>query len=158
MRLQSAPDLGDLQAQLDQSAANVARDRAALADARAAHEGLKREAEARDAPARCDRRASAATGWSAPKTPPTQIAALGERRAEAEAERAGLADAPDEIDAKRRALLSQLAEAESLRKTAADRLQRGRKPAVADCDKAATPAHPVAGRGARRPASAPKSG
>ncbi|MER8904023.1 chromosome segregation SMC family protein, partial [Mesorhizobium sp. M0772] len=47
MLLQDAPDLGDLQLQLEQSAANVSRDRATLADARAVHEGLRREAEAR---------------------------------------------------------------------------------------------------------------
>ncbi|TIU19970.1 MAG: chromosome segregation protein SMC, partial [Mesorhizobium sp.] len=45
--LKDAPDLGDLQLQLEQVSANVARDRATLADARAVHEGLRREAEAR---------------------------------------------------------------------------------------------------------------
>ncbi|ESW65307.1 hypothetical protein X771_23165, partial [Mesorhizobium sp. LSJC277A00] len=69
----------------------------------------------------------------------TQIASLGERRAEAEAERETLADAPDEIDARRRALLSQLTEAETLRKAAADRLQEAENK-QAELDKAATAA------------------
>ncbi|WP_287094212.1 hypothetical protein, partial [Mesorhizobium sp.] len=57
--------------------------------------------------------------------------------AEAECER--LADAPDEIDAKRRALLSQLAEAESLRQAAGDRLQEAENK-QSELDKAATSA------------------
>ncbi|WP_292106033.1 hypothetical protein, partial [Mesorhizobium sp.] len=64
---------------------------------------------------------------------------LGERRAEAEAERERLADAPDEIDAKRRALLSQLTEAETLRQAAADRLQEAEN-RQAELEKAATAA------------------
>ncbi|MER9961057.1 chromosome segregation protein SMC [Mesorhizobium sp. M0045] len=138
MLLQDAPDLGDLQSQLDQSAANVARDRAALADARAVHEGLKREAEARAR--RLDAIGAERRNWvERAENASTQIAALGERKAEAEAERERLADAPDEIDAKRRALLSQLAEAESLRKAAGDRLQEAEN-RQSELDKAATAA------------------
>ncbi|PDQ17984.1 chromosome segregation protein SMC, partial [Mesorhizobium sanjuanii] len=122
MLLQDAPDLGDLQLQLEQCSANVARDRAALADARAVHEGLRREAEARMR--RLEAIGAERRNWlERAENASTQIASLGERRAEAEAERERLADAPDEIDAKRRALLSQLAEAESLRQAAGDRLQ-----------------------------------
>ncbi|MET3583270.1 chromosome segregation protein [Mesorhizobium robiniae] len=138
MLLQSAPDLGDLQLQLEQSAANVARDRATLADARAVHEGLRREAEARMR--RLDAIGAERSNWVArAENASTQIAALGERKAEAEAERERLADAPDEIDAKRRALLSQLAEAESLRQAAGDRLQEAEN-RQAELDKAATAA------------------
>ncbi|MER9872606.1 chromosome segregation protein SMC [Mesorhizobium sp. M0195] len=138
MLLQDAPDLGDLQSQLDQSAANVARDRAALADARAVHEGLKREAEARAR--RLDAIGAERRNWvERAENASTQITALGERKAEAEAERERLADAPDEIDAKRRALLSQLAEAESLRKAAGDRLQEAEN-RQSELDKAATAA------------------
>ncbi|QPC94120.1 chromosome segregation protein SMC [Mesorhizobium sp. INR15] len=136
MLLQDAPDLGDLQLQLEQSAANVARDRAALADARAVHEGLRREAEARMR--RLDAIGAERRNWlERAENASTQIASLGERRAEAEAERERLADAPDEIDAKRRALLSQLTEAETLRKAAGDRLQEAEN-RQADMDKAAT--------------------
>ncbi|RWQ44231.1 MAG: chromosome segregation protein SMC [Mesorhizobium sp.] len=138
MLLQSAPDLGDLQLQLEQSAANVARDRATLADARAVHEGLRREAEARTR--RLEAIGAERRNWlERAENASTQIAALGERKAEAEAERERLADAPDEIDAKRRALLSQLAEAESLRQAAGDRLQEAEN-RQSELDKAATSA------------------
>ncbi|MER9743474.1 chromosome segregation protein SMC [Mesorhizobium sp. M0187] len=138
MLLQDAPDLGDLQLQLEQSAANVSRDRATLADARAVHEGLRREAEARTR--RLDAIGAERSNWlQRAENASTQIASLGERRAEAEAERETLADAPDEIDARRRALLSQLTEAETLRKAAADRLQEA-ETKQAELDKAATAA------------------
>ncbi|MBN9220957.1 MAG: chromosome segregation protein SMC [Mesorhizobium sp.] len=136
MLLQDAPDLGDLQLQLEQSSANVARDRATLADARAVHEGLRREADARTR--RLDAIGAERSNWLVrAENASTQIASLGERKAEAEAERERLADAPDEIDAKRRALLSQLTEAEALRKAAADRLQEAEN-RQAELDKAAT--------------------
>ncbi|ANT50580.1 chromosome segregation protein SMC [Mesorhizobium amorphae] len=138
MLLQSAPDLGDLQLQLEQSSANVAKDRATLADARAVHEGLRREAEARTR--RLEAIGAERRNWlERAENASTQIAALGERKAEAETERERLADAPDEIDAKRRALLSQLAEAESLRQAAGDRLQEAENK-QAELDKAATAA------------------
>ncbi|MES0130493.1 chromosome segregation protein SMC [Mesorhizobium sp. M0029] len=138
MLLQDAPDLGDLQLQLEQTAANVGRDRATLADARAVHEGLRREAEARTR--RLDAIGAERSNWlQRAENASTQIASLGERRAEAEAERETLADAPDEIDARRRALLSQLTEAETLRKAAADRLQEA-ETKQAELDKAATAA------------------
>ncbi|KQV01180.1 chromosome segregation protein SMC [Mesorhizobium sp. Root102] len=136
MLLQDAPDLGDLQLQLEQSSANVTRDRATLADARAVHEGLRREAEARAR--RLDAIGAERSNWlERAENASTQIASLGERKAEAEAERERLADAPDEIDAKRRALLSQLTEAETLRKAAADRLQEAEN-RQSEMDKAAT--------------------
>ncbi|UCI06870.1 chromosome segregation protein SMC [Mesorhizobium sp. B1-1-8] len=138
MLLKDAPDLGDLQLQLEQSSANVARDRATLADARAVHEGLRREAETRMR--RLDAIETERKNWlERAENASTQIASLGERKAEAEAERERLADAPDEIDAKRRALLSQLSEAETLRKAAADRLQEAEN-RQAELDKAATAA------------------
>ncbi|MEI9411359.1 chromosome segregation protein SMC [Mesorhizobium salmacidum] len=138
MLLQDAPDLGDLQLQLEQSSANVSRDRATLADARAVHEGLRREAEARTR--RLDAIGAERSNWLVrAENASTQIASLGERKAEAEAEAERLADAPDEIDAKRRALLSQLTEAETLRKAAADRLQEAEN-RQAELDKAATSA------------------
>ncbi|TIO77242.1 chromosome segregation protein SMC [Mesorhizobium sp.] len=136
--LKDAPDLGDLQLQLEQASANVARDRATLADARAVHEGLRREAEARMR--RLDAIGTERKNWlERAENASTQIAALGERKAEAEAERERLADAPDEIDAKRRALLSQLSEAEALRQAAGDRLQEAENK-QAELDKAATAA------------------
>ncbi|WP_217573714.1 chromosome segregation protein SMC [Mesorhizobium sp. GbtcB19] len=136
--LKDAPDLGDLQLQLEQASANVSRDRATLADARAVHEGLRREAEARMR--RLESIGAERKNWlERAENASTQIAALGERKAEAEAERERLADAPDEIDAKRRALLSQLSEAEALRQAASDRLQEA-ETKQAELDKAATAA------------------
>ncbi|CDX41999.1 Chromosome partition protein Smc [Mesorhizobium sp. SOD10] len=136
--LKDAPDLGDLQLQLEQASANVSRDRATLADARAVHEGLRREAEARMR--RLDAIGAERKNWlERAENASTQIAALGERKAEAEAERERLADAPDEIDAKRRALLTQLSEAEALRQAASDRLQEAENK-QAELDKAATAA------------------
>ncbi|KQZ12874.1 chromosome segregation protein SMC [Mesorhizobium sp. Root554] len=136
--LAKAPDLADLQMRLDQAAGHVSRDRAALADARAVYEGLKREAEARA------RRLQAIGGergnWlSRAENASAQIAALNERKTEAAAERATLEDAPDELDARRRALLSQLSEAETLRQAASDRLQEAENRQSA-LDKAATAA------------------
>ena len=136
--LATAPDLLDLQARLDHAARDVSQDRAALAEARAAHDGLRREAEIRT------RRLAAIAGerqsWSArAENADRQIAALGERRTEAAGERDALAEAPDELDARRRALMSQLSQAEALRKAAADRLQEAESRQAA-ADKAATAA------------------
>ncbi len=120
--LRGAADLSELQARLEEAAGHVSRERTALADARALHEGLRREAEARAR--RLEAIGVERRNWQArAQNASTQIASLGERRAEAEAEREKLIDAPDEIDGKRRALLSQIAEADALRKAAGDRLQ-----------------------------------
>jgi len=134
----AAPDLSDLQSRLDLLSGDVARDRAALADARAAHDGLKRETEARA------RRIQAITNerqsWtSRAENADRQIALLAERRAETAREQEVLADAPEEIEARRRALMTQLSEAETLRKAAADRLQEAEN-RQAELDKAATAA------------------
>ncbi len=137
-QLGDMPNLGDLQARLEQAAGHVSLDRAALADARAVHDGLTREAEARTR--RLEAIGVERRNWlSRAENAAQQIASLGERKAEAEAERERLADAPDEIDARRRSLLSQLAEAETLRKQAADRLQAA-ETRQAELDKAATAA------------------
>ncbi|WP_309083674.1 chromosome segregation protein SMC [Chelativorans sp.] len=120
--LATAPEVADLQARLDRVTAEVAAARAKAAEARAAHEGLKREAEAR-----LRRLAAIAeerkTWKSRAENADRQIAALSERRAEAAGELEALAEAPEEIEARGRALLTQIAEAERLRKAAADRLQ-----------------------------------
>ena len=137
-QLRGAPDLGDLQSRLEQAAGHVSRDRAALAEARAVHDGLNREAEARTR--RLQAIALERGNWlSRAENASTQIAALAERKAEAAAEREDLVEAPDELDQRRRALLSQLSEAEALRKNAADRLQEAEN-RQAELDKAATAA------------------
>ncbi|MBO6538812.1 MAG: chromosome segregation protein SMC [Rhizobiaceae bacterium] len=136
--LAAAPELADLQGRLDAVSAEVAQDRAALAETRAAHQGLARDAEMRQ-----QRLAAIATeraSWtSRTENADRQIASLSERRAEAASEREKLADTPDEIDARRRALLSQLSQAEELRTSAASRLQ-GAENRQAEFDRAAVAA------------------
>ncbi|MGQ2903369.1 MAG: chromosome segregation protein SMC [Neoaquamicrobium sediminum] len=136
--LEAAPDLSELQVRLDGLARDVAQDRAKLADARAAHEGLRREAETRAR--RLTAIGTERTSWTQrAANADTHIASLRERRTETANEHAALAEAPDELDARRRALMSQLSEAEALRKAAADRLQEAEN-RQAELDKAATAA------------------
>ena len=134
--LKAAPDLSELQTRLDAISREVARDRAAVADARSMHEGLKREAEART------RRLAAieterASWMTRAANADSQIASLRERRQEAAGEHASLSEMPDEIDARRRTLMSELSQAETKRKDAADRLQEAETRQAA-LDKAAT--------------------
>ena len=134
--LEVLPDLSELQARLDAASAEVAQDRARLADARAAHQGLAREADMRRR--RLETIAVERKSWTdRAANADRQIAALGERRSEAASEQEKLAQAPDEIDARRRALLSQLSQADELRKAAADRLQAA-ETRQAELDRAAT--------------------
>jgi chromosome segregation protein len=136
--LSQAPDLSALEGVIAGLSTRVATERATAAEARAAHEGLRRETEMRQ------RRLAAIMtereSWrSRAENAEGQIAALSERRAEASAEFDRLAEAPDEIDARRRKLMSQLSEVETLRKAAADRLQEAEN-RQAGLDKAATAA------------------
>ena len=134
----SAPDLSELQAGLDRRSAEVARDRGTVAERRATHEGLKREAEARRK--RLEAIGDERRNWiQRAENADRQIAALAVRKAESVAERDALAETPDEIDERRRALMSQLSQAEALRKEAADRLQEAETRQSA-ADKAATAA------------------
>jgi chromosome segregation protein len=135
-RLAGSPDLADLQARFDRLSADVSGDRAALADARAVYEGLRRDSETRA------RRLAAIDGervnWAnRAENAGSQIAALVERLGEARSELEKLADAPDDIDRKRRTLLSQLSQSEQLSRQAADRLQEAEN-RQAELDKAAT--------------------
>ncbi|WP_274425045.1 chromosome segregation protein SMC [Chelativorans sp. YIM 93263] len=117
-----APDLSELQAELDRANTEVSAARARASEARANHDGLKREAEARRK--RLDAIAEERKSWTArAENADKQIASLSERRADAAGEMEKLADAPDEIEARGRKLLSQISEAEAARKEAADKLQ-----------------------------------
>jgi chromosome segregation protein len=137
-RRADAPDVSALQARLDQAAQAVARDRSALAEARSALDGLQRETAARLR--RIDAIAVERAGWkSRAENADAQIAALAERRAEADAERRKIEGAPDEIDQRRRSLLSELARAEEARKQAGDALLQAENRQVG-LDKAATDA------------------
>ncbi len=121
-RQASAPDPSRLQDALDMSSRAVAADRAAMAEARAALDGFRRDAAARTR--RLETIAAEKTAWrSRIDNAEAQIAALGSRRAETAAELARIAEAPDEIDGRRRALLSELTAAEAAKKAAADALQ-----------------------------------
>ena len=136
--LEAAPELSDLQAQLDDLSRAVSDDRARVADARAAYEGLRREAESRT------RRLAAigterASWMERAANADHHIAALRERRDEAAEEHETLAEAPDEIEVRRRSLLSQLSEAEALRQQAADLLQAAEN-RQGELDRAATQA------------------
>ncbi len=136
--LAATPDMDELQARLDGLARDVAEDRARLADARAAHDGLAREAEARTR--RLGLIAAERKSWiGRAENADRQIAALRERRDEAAEEHETLAEAPDEIDARRRALLSEIVRAEERRRQAADRLQEAESRQAA-FDRAATDA------------------
>ncbi|MCT7373543.1 chromosome segregation protein SMC [Chelativorans salis] len=134
----AAPDISELQGRLERVTAEVSTARGRAAEARAAHEGLKRETEARQ-------RRLVAIGeerksWiGRAENADRQIASLTERRVEAAGEMAKLAEAPDEIEARGRELLSRISEAEAQRKAAADRLQEAENE-QAELDKRATEA------------------
>ena len=113
----------------------VAGDRAVLAEARAALQGLAREAEMRS-----NRLAAIAVerkNWNQrAANASVQIKTLSERREESQAEQARLADAPDEIEAKRRSLLTEISKAEEAQKAATDLLTKGES-VLAEADKGA---------------------
>lgn len=117
--LADAPDLSELELKLRTQTADVATDRAAVAERRAAHDGLARENEARQ------RRIAAIAGerqtWKARAASADEhIATLRDREAEAREEVEDLMDAPDEFEDKRRALMSELQKSEASRREAAD--------------------------------------
>ncbi len=120
--LEQAPDISEVESRFEQATQTVAQDRAALAEARSAHDGLAREAQMRN-----NRLASIVRereSWSArAQNAQNHGSTLAERRKETSAELDKLSDAPDEIEERRRALMSQLSEVEKLRQAAADRLQ-----------------------------------
>ncbi|MCJ8151426.1 chromosome segregation protein SMC [Shinella sedimenti] len=120
--LEDAPDLADLDLRLRTHTMDVATDRATLAEARAAHDGLAREM--------ADRRrrlmaisAERETWTTRAMSAESHIATLRDREAEAREEMEELAEAPDEIEEKRRELLTGLTNAEAARREAADALQ-----------------------------------
>ncbi|PHP67149.1 chromosome segregation protein SMC [Zhengella mangrovi] len=137
-QLREAPDLSDLQARLDALGRDVTGDRARLAETRAAHDGLKREAEARAR--RLEAIAVERQRWTERAgNAERQIAALIEREAEARAERETIEGGPEEMEARRRQLVRQIEEAEGLRKRAGDNRQAAEN-RQRDFDKAATEA------------------
>ncbi|NTS30293.1 chromosome segregation protein SMC [Phyllobacterium sp. BT25] len=120
-RLAHAIDLQDLDLRLAHLTSEVTQDRAGLSEARAIHDGLRREADNRMR--RLEAIAFERKSWiGRADNADRQIKSLIERRLETERESEQLADAPEEIEDRNRTLLSQLSEADLLRRDAADRL------------------------------------
>ena len=117
--LAGAPDVAALDQSLERLNVEVATDRGHLAESRAAHKGLQRENEVRQR--RIEAIDQERQSWTQRAgNAEAQIATLRDRLAEAEAEAVKLADAPDDIDMKRRRLMNELTQAEALRKESAD--------------------------------------
>jgi chromosome segregation protein len=133
--LATTPEPSQLIDRLAGLRARVDEDRGAVAEARAAAEGLAREAELRSgrlaviAVERQTWRERAANAEA-------QIATLSSRRNETETERERLAGEPARIEAQRKALLSEIEAAEKVRAEAGDRLAEG-ETRLAAADKAA---------------------
>ena len=113
------PDVSHLDLKLREQQIIVASDRIALAEARAAHDGLSRENDMR-------KRRIMAIG-NERKTWETRVAnarqqieTLKTRTEESQGEIEDLNEAPDEFDDKRRALMHELSKAEAARKQAGD--------------------------------------
>ena len=109
--------------------------RLALSEARAALEGLNRDAQARTR--RLQAIAQERGAWELRSANATkQIGTLEERNTESTEQLEILKGVPAEIESKRAALLTQIAEAEISRKSAADELQEAENN-LAECDKIA---------------------
>ena len=124
--LQNLKPDAEPRAKADELRDRVATLRVALSEARAEHEGLRRDAEQRV------RRLSAITqerdAWQLRATnAERQIATLEERKTEAETELKTLEGIPAEIEEKRRALLTYIADAETARSQMADELATAEK-------------------------------
>lgn len=121
IELEDAADLSSLDERLRDSQLEVATDRSLLAEARARHEGLNREAETRQR--RINAIAQERSTWTARvASAADHISTLREREEEARDELAELDIAPEEFDEKRRNLLNELQKMEEARRAAADRL------------------------------------
>ena len=135
-RLGEMPDMDAIGERLAALGSEVMSDRTALAEARAAYEGLRREADARKR--RLEMITLERRNWkSRAENADRHIAALNDRRAETADEAEALAEAPDEIENRRRALLNELSQADALRKQAGDILAEA-EAAQAELDKMAT--------------------
>ncbi|MDR6104484.1 chromosome segregation protein [Agrobacterium larrymoorei] len=121
IELEDGADLSSLDERLRDSQLEVATDRSLLAEARARHEGLSREADARQR--RINAIVQERATWAArAASAADHIATLREREEEARDELAELDIAPEEFDEKRRNLLTELQKMEEARRAAADRL------------------------------------
>ncbi|WP_029350484.1 AAA family ATPase [Bosea sp. 117] len=132
--LKALEPAADSEALLAEIRTRVAQGRAAVAEARAAAEGLSREREQRLR--RLAAIAAERSSWQARAGGTDErLAAIEARREEAAIERAELDDAPAAFEQRRRALLSETAKAEEARRQASDRLASA-ETAQADADRA----------------------
>ncbi len=120
---------------LDRARAEAAQHRAEAAEARAAMQGLSREAEARQR--RREAIALERNSWGERRNRATaQIDEIDMRMEEAREEQLVLAEAPNEFIAQRRALMEGVAQAEAARKEASDR-RAGAENDLAEADRLA---------------------
>jgi chromosome segregation protein len=109
----------ELKAALDTARAVAAEHRAHLTEARATHQALLREAQARGK--RVESIAADRQSWEARRERATgQIAEVKERLTEASEEHLKLVEAPDEFIRVRRVLMNNIAAAEEMRRRASD--------------------------------------
>jgi chromosome segregation protein len=129
------PDISEVERRLEECRQTVAQDRVTLAAARAEVEGIERERSAR-----AQRLATISTeraAWHDREQGATsRLKSIEERLNETRIERARLDEAPAAFEAQRQELLSKLAEAESLRHQAGDRLAEAEN-SLADLERAA---------------------
>jgi len=123
----------DLEVKLAQVRDEIAVKRARLAEVQAEHQAIAREAELADR--RLATLAADKTGWvERQRGARNQIATLEQRIAEAKRDRAELENAPQVFAKKRSALLSEVQNAETVRRACADRLQAAEN-ALAEADR-----------------------
>ncbi|MDZ7824268.1 MAG: chromosome segregation protein SMC [Ahrensia sp.] len=134
--LVAEPEINSFDEALKNLGASVATDRAGLAEIRAEHQGLAREGAARRQRLASieQERASWATRR---KNADEQIETLRARQAETAKMLEEIANSPDEFEAKHRALIKQIEDAEEKRRAAADTLAKA-ETSAAQADKAAT--------------------
>jgi chromosome segregation protein len=133
--LAEVEDPGALAGEIDKRRVLIEAQRAEAAEARAAAEGLAREAEIRSG--RLAAIAVERQGWHQRTAgAEAQLATLGARQADALAEQARLGDEPARIEARRTALLSEISDAEATRAAADDALASA-EAALAEADRAA---------------------
>ena len=134
--LAGEPDLSALDAAVEKQSTVVTTERAALTEARANHQSLAREREARQrrlVALRAERESWKSRGANADQ----QIGVLTARRDETAKELAAFEDAPDEMPLRRRQLVREIEAAEQARKEAGDKLALA-ETASREADKAAT--------------------
>jgi chromosome segregation protein len=128
-------DAKQLESGLDEIRTVLAQDRSALAAARAELEGIERERAARAN--RLTTISAERAAWrEREEGAVVRLQAIEQRLHETRTDRSGLADAPAAFTDQRKKLLTQIAEAETARKAAGDRLAEG-ETALADAERSA---------------------